>query len=848
MSAIRMMRSRVPAARCLRSQSSGTKTYGRAKTTSFAGDPDVDARLSLRQRGNGRVGEGERPVGSRLQLGGTRRHFPDLSATGVEAEPLGDGLHGQRPRVPLLERRAGAIFRHDVADAQHAAVCGDQHAPFLCPIGDVALERRDADRPAGRGQVGADQFTPPRFAGGLGDELVRPVAAVERQRHHAPFAIEGDAALGHGPPRRRLGVLTRGRQSPRPGSQACCGDGHERDRPDRQPCHPGAWSDGRLRRFVDDGVAFDGGRRHPGTVAIGRRKLRPASGLGAPDEHDPQRDEHEQRDHGLLHPDARRVREQDGNGEQHDVERVVQDDAWQQAVVKVEQAEADRGEDQLHRPCVRRLGRILRMPAAEYQGLHDEPDNQEEPPLAEAVADEGRPGERHRAEQRFLPEAGLEGVGDRREPGRVGGEHVRLQHRLGGRPPAEVLRGDVIQHHVVREEDRDEQVRAGRPPEDLDRRARRGGVVAGRRSARPRAPQLRVVSEGAARQRLGRHERQCEERREADQAGDDERRLLRQERRARQRRVVGHPLERQLVDHGQRLHDADGDAPRGGLPPQQPPRPEHEEQPDADAAHDVEQHHADRRAHADGVVGRSHVGVAAGKGLGDAHEVRDFRQPVARHHQAQPVAACAGGGVPALVGDGVIDAPADAALLALLRDGELREVDVPPRCRVLGERARGGGVERRPGLVLLQFLDEAIQPAFGREPDRGLVRLAFLELPDPPAVGGVEAVLQHRRERVLAARFQLDEGLRLTVERERGGLAIPGRPERLARHDVARLGERLLAVHRDVERDDREGAREVAHRHHRGGEGEDRQYQPERRTPHKCSSLASAVSYQNVLF
>ena len=39
MSAIRMMRSRVPAARCLRSQSSGTKTYGRAKTTSSPAIP-----------------------------------------------------------------------------------------------------------------------------------------------------------------------------------------------------------------------------------------------------------------------------------------------------------------------------------------------------------------------------------------------------------------------------------------------------------------------------------------------------------------------------------------------------------------------------------------------------------------------------------------------------------------------------------------------------------------------------------------------------------------------------------------------------------------------------------------
>ena len=196
--------------------------------------------------------------------------------------------------------------------------------------------------------------------------------------------------------------------------------------------------------------------------------------------------------------------------------------------------------------------------------------------------------------------------------------------------------------------------------------------------------------------------------------------------------------------------------------------------------------------------------------------MRDFREPVARHHQAQPIAPFPCGGVGALVGDGVVDAPADAALLALLGDRELREIDVPSRRGALGERPRRTGVERRPRRVLPQLLDEAVQPAFGREPDRRLMRLTFLELPDPPGVGRVEAVAEHRRERVLAATFQLDEGLRLTVQRERGRLPVTGRPERFTRHHVAGMGERLLAVHGDVERDDGEGAREVADRDQRG--------------------------------
>ena len=230
-------------------------------------------------------------------------------------------------------------------------------------------------------------------------------------------------------------------------------------------------------------------------------------------------------------------------------------------------------------------------------------DDQEQAPLPEAIADERGAGERHRAEQRFLPEAGLERVGDRREPGRVGREHVGVEQRLGRRPPAEVLRRDEIEHHVVGEEDRDEQEPADGAPEDLDRGAR-DGRGSSRRTPRPGAPQLRVMPKARRRQRLGRHERQREERREADEAGDDERRLLREEGRARDRRVVGHPVERELVDQVQRLEHADRHAPDRGVPPQHPALPHHEEQPDADAADHVEQHQADHRADADGVVGR----------------------------------------------------------------------------------------------------------------------------------------------------------------------------------------------------------------------------------------------------
>ena len=66
------------------------------------------------------------------------------------------------------------------------------------------------------------------------------------------------------------------------------------------------------------------------------------------------------------------VGEQNGDREQHDVERVVQDDAWQQAEGEVEQAEPDRRDDQLDRPGVRRLRRVGRVAGAEDDRLDDE--------------------------------------------------------------------------------------------------------------------------------------------------------------------------------------------------------------------------------------------------------------------------------------------------------------------------------------------------------------------------------------------------------------------------------------------------------------------------------------------
>src|SRR4029079_3996685 len=135
-------------------------------------------------------------------------------------------------------------------------------------------------------------------------------------------------------------------------------------------------------------------------------------------------------------------------------------------------------------------------------------------------------------------------------------------------------------------------------------------------------------------------------------------------------------------------------------------------------------------------------------------------------------------------------------------------------------------------------LAEAARASVGRERDRRLVGLAFLEMTHVPRVGGVEALAQHARERLLAATFELDEGLRLVIPRERGGCAEAGRAEPIARRDCLRRFQRAAAIHRDVERDDREGLGEVADADQRGNRREQREGYPERGASHGRSSGA----------
>ena len=106
------------------------------------------------------------------------------------------------------------------------------------------------------------------------------------------------------------------------------------------------------------------------------------------------------------------------------------------------------------------------MSRAEHDRLNDEGEGDEQVALAEAVADERRAGDGYRPEERLLPESRLQRVGDRGQPREVRRQHVRMDQRIGRRPPAEEPRRVEIQQDVVGEEDRDQQIADRRAAED----------------------------------------------------------------------------------------------------------------------------------------------------------------------------------------------------------------------------------------------------------------------------------------------------------------------------------------------------------------------------------------------
>jgi hypothetical protein len=218
--------------------------------------------------------------------------------------------------------------------------------------------------------------------------------------------------------------------------------------------------------------------------------------------------------------------------------------------------------------------------------------------------------------------------------------------------------------------------------------------------------------------------------------------------------------------------------------------------------------------------------------------VTDASQAVSRHHELQPIPAFVERRGRALVGERVVHTAAGPSLLTLLHQREAPEIDLPVRPgRRLADGTRGGRLERGSRRHLFEPLAESIRTAVRRELDGGLVGLPFGKVPDTPRVGGVEPVPQHLRERLLAPAFQLDEGLGLVVQPEGGCLAVAARTQPIARHDAARLLQRVIPVHRDVEGDDGESLWEVAVADRSRGNRDEPEQQPEGGALHAVAPL-----------
>jgi len=404
----------------------------------------------------------------------------------------------------------------------------------------------------------------------------------------------------------------------------------------------------------------------------------------------------------------------------------VEDDRRQQAEAQVEQPEPNGRDHQLDHARVGRLGRVVGVTGAEDHSLQDESAYDPQALASEASSDQGGPGQGHGAEQALLPEAGLQRGRHRGQPREVGSEHVGVEQRLGGRPPAEMARGDEVEHDLVGEEHRHQQVPGHGRAED--------GTRAGD-STRPRSPQLHVVAERAPAQALGGHEGRRHDRPHADELDHDPGQLLEGEGGRRDRSVVRQPQQRPLVEAHQDLQEGHEEAPCQGPLPQHPPCTQEQEEPERAASAQVEHDHDDARADGDAVVGRAHLLVATVECLRHLDEVGELGEAVARDHQPQAVAALTNGHIRPLVGQRVICAATRSQLLGRLHQLVGTEVDAPQLpCRPLGHAPGFVRLEAGPRLVFGYGLDETVWLTGRGEADRRLVGLVLAEVADLPGV------------------------------------------------------------------------------------------------------------------
>ena len=389
-----------------------------------------------------------------------RRHRRLLDhVRGLEVELSSQLVVRERARRRDVERGPLASVGQHVSQPPRRAVAGDPSLPLLRALGEIAAEAGEPDLPVRRCQVLADQRAVGRVPQRPPCERALHVVGVGRDQVF-PARVGLVAAGGErvqADAHRRVARPLDGRRIERPLSQRRpCHEagGAERDHEPRAPGRPRGHGQHLGRANLGLGFRV---RRVPCGVAERCRQFGQAALAQQPPRDDGER-ERAAHDHGrLIDAAARRGRCEQRQREQRQIEEIVRDDGGQQAETQVDEAPDQRRHEQLDRPRVGRPRGVVRVRAAEDDRLRDEADGDPQLAIAEPVADQGRPRKRDGAEQRLLPESGVQRRRHRRQPRQVSGEHVRVDQRFGRRPPLPQPRRDQVERDDVAELDAGEQ-------------------------------------------------------------------------------------------------------------------------------------------------------------------------------------------------------------------------------------------------------------------------------------------------------------------------------------------------------------------------------------------------------
>ena len=460
----------------------------------------------------------------------------------------------------------------------------------------------------------------------------------------------------------------------------------------------------------------------------------------------------------------------------------------------------ERRNRELDHPRVGRLLGVVRVARGENEGLEHHGAHDPEAPLPEARAEERRAGDGDRAKRALLPERGEERGGHRQDPRLRGCEKVGLDDGFGRRPPSVEPRGAEVEEDDVAELERGKEVGACGPAERGSRRGHLG---------RPEPPLLQVVREGAPVERLGGQIDEGEQR-GADHGGRGrDSQLPCQEGPDRDRGVVLHPAERERIGHPQAEEDRGERAPGERRPPDDPASFREKRGADAAADQEEEDDEDGLRAEGDRLVRRPHLGEALRERLGHVDEMGESGGPVAGDPDPQPEPAVRHLRVRALEDEGVVETPTRLRLPGGLEELEGAEVHAPLRRLGPSDRQRlAFGRVPAPGVVLPEPQIEPVRLARRREPDTALLDRPLGEAPDRPDVGVVDPLLGEPHEGIPSAGLELDVGLHLGVGlAECRGRPGTGRVPTVAEGEGLRFADRGLAVHHEIEGDDRKGSR-----------------------------------------